>query len=152
MGLNTHFKPRYRANQLEPRFDPTNVSRAAETMIMAQIPNTAKLPYPRGPIPVKFPAIGSTNGLSHRFGQYYLSRIAYCVLRIAYCVLRIAYSPKGHPKHNIISVTFNDTVQDNIWRALAETMIMARRSTQLQQYSHNEQRELLVSAPRATTS
>ena len=25
-------------------------------------------------------------GLNHRFGQYYLSRIAYCVLRIPYCV------------------------------------------------------------------
>ena len=41
-------------------------------------------------------------------------RIAYCVLRIAYCV-----------KHNIISVIFNDTVQDDISRGLAETMIMA---------------------------
>ena len=45
----------------------------------------------------------------------------YRVLRIAYCVLRIAY----FVKHNIISVIFNDTVQDNISRGLAETMIMA---------------------------
>ena len=44
---------------------------------------------------------------------------------IPYYILRIAYSPKGHPKHNIISVIFNDTVQDNISRGLAETMIMA---------------------------
>ena len=49
--------------------------------------------------------------------------IAYCVL--AYSVLHFAYSPKGHPKHNIISVIFNDTVQDKISRGLAETMIMA---------------------------
>ena len=56
----------------------------------------------------------SKRGLSHRFGQLYLLRIAYCVLRIAYCV-----------KHDIISVIFNDTVQDDISRGLAETMIMA---------------------------
>ena len=49
----------------------------------------------------------------------------YRVFRVTYCVLRIAYSPKGHPKHNIIYVIFNDTVQDNISRGLAETMIMA---------------------------
>ena len=48
---------------------------------------------------------------------------------VAYCVLRIAYSPKGHPKHNIISVIFNDTVQGNISRGLAESMIMANVSS-----------------------
>ena len=44
---------------------------------------------------------------------------------MGYSVFRVTYSPKGHPKHNIISVIFNDTVQDNISRGLAESMIMA---------------------------
>ena len=43
------------------------------------------------------------------------------VLCIAYSVLHIPY----FVKHNIISVIFNDTVQCNISRGLAETMIMA---------------------------
>ena len=54
-------------------------------------------------------------GLSHRFGQYYLSRIAYCVLRIAYCVLRIACCLKNNIKY----VIFNDTVKDYISTGLA---------------------------------
>ena len=52
--------------------------------------------------------------LVHASGQYYVSRIAYSVLLIAYFV-----------KYNIIYVIFYDTVQDNISRGLAETMIMA---------------------------
>ena len=46
--------------------------------------------------------------------MYRVLRIAYCVWILATCV-----------KHNIISVIFNDTVQDNISRGLAESMIMA---------------------------
>ena len=52
--------------------------------------------------------------LVHASGQYYLSRMGYSVFRVTYCV-----------KHNIISVIFNDTVQEEISIGLAETMIMA---------------------------
>ena len=51
----------------------------------------------------------------------------YRVLRIAYCVLRIAYCVK----HDIISVIFNDTVQHDISIGLAETMIMADKTSRL---------------------
>ena len=46
--------------------------------------------------------------------MYRVLRIAYSVCFFATCV-----------KHNIISVIFNDTVQENISRDLAESMIMA---------------------------
>ena len=40
---------------------------------------------------------------------------------MGYSIFRVTY----FVKHNIISVIFNDTVQDNISIGLAETMIMA---------------------------
>ena len=45
---------------------------------------------------------------------YHVLRIGYSVFRVTYCV-----------KNNLIYVIFNDTVQDEISRGLAETMIMA---------------------------
>ena len=60
-------------------------------------------------------------GLSHRFGQLYLLRIAYCVLRMGYSVFRISYCVM----HNASCSIFNATVKNDISIALAERMIIA---------------------------
>ena len=54
----------------------------------------------------------SESGLSHRFLStiYSIFRVTFSIFRVTYCV-----------KHNIISVIFNDTVEDDISRGVVET-------------------------------